>query len=64
MCYGISSADTASDTIEVYLGSDFVRVPEMYVSYDDYLAWWEELSSYEIFSILLEEEDNTLPAES
>ena len=64
MCYGISSADTALGTIEGYLGSDFVRVPEMYVSYAEYLAWWEELLSWEIFSIELEEEDDTLPAES
>jgi len=37
-CYGISSADTSLDTIQGYLGYDFVRVPEEYVSYAEYPA--------------------------
>ena len=53
-CYGISSADISLHTIQGYLGHDFVRLPEEFPNYAEYLLWWEEFSTWDIFSIELQ----------
>ena len=63
-CYGISAADTSLLTIQGYLGQEYVRLPEEFPNYSEYLLWWEEFSTWDIFSIELQAADHVIQAEA